>query len=179
MRSSRDVAGPSDSAGQIAYDYNLTPSVRLNVQQKFLGVSLGTLMLTLGLALGGLWSSSALIARMQDNAITASALRNHLEADMMHDALRADVLAALQAAQQGQADQQNSVKQDLAEHVDLFRSSIAANQALSLPPAVGKAITPGRPASQAIHRSGPEHHWASLCRPHRGSGCLAALLDRV
>jgi methyl-accepting chemotaxis protein len=114
--------------------------ITLNVQQKFLGVSLATSVLTLGLALGGLWSSSALTGRMHDNAITASALRNHLEADMMHDALRADVLAALQAAQQGHADQQVAVRQDLAEHVDLFRSSIAANQALPLPSAVGQAI---------------------------------------
>ena len=111
--------------------------IRVNVQQKFLGVSLATSVLTLGLALGGLWSSSALTARMHDNAITASALRHHLEADMMHDALRADVLAALQK----QPGQQDAVRQDLAEHVDLFRGSIAANRALSLPPAVGHAIT--------------------------------------
>jgi hypothetical protein len=38
-----------------------------------------------------------------DNAVTASALRNHLESDVMHDALRVDVLAALQATRQGQA----------------------------------------------------------------------------
>jgi len=115
--------------------------IRVNVQQKFLGVSLATSVLTLRLALGGLWSSDALTTRMHDNAITASALRHHLEADMMHDALRADVLAALQAAQQKQPDQQDAVRQDLAEHVDLFRGSIAANQALSLSPALEHAIT--------------------------------------
>jgi methyl-accepting chemotaxis protein len=125
--------------------------IRINVQQKFLGVSLATSVLTLGLALGGLWSSDALTTRMHDNAITASALRHHLEADMMHDALRADVLAALQAAQQKQPDQQDAVRQDLAEHVDLFRGSIAANQALSLSPAVEYAITQvGQPLNDYI-----------------------------
>jgi methyl-accepting chemotaxis protein len=112
----------------------------LNIRQKFLGVSLTTSLLTIGLACGGLWSSNALIARMESNTITASALRNHLEADMMHDALRADVLAALQAAQQGHPEQQKSVQHELAEHVDLFRSSLSTNQTLPLPAAVREAL---------------------------------------
>ena len=114
--------------------------ILLNVQQKFLGVSLATSVLTVGLALGGLWGTQALTARMHDNAVTTAALRNHLEADMMHDALRADVLAALHAARQGRADQRDAVHHDLAEHVGLFRDSIAANEAMSLPPAVGQAL---------------------------------------
>ena len=115
-------------------------SIMLNIRQKFLGVSLTTSFLTIGLAGGGLWSSSALIVRMENNTITASALRSHLEADMMHDALRADVLAALHAAQQGSPEQRQAVQQDLAEHVELFRSSLSATQALPLPAAVGQEL---------------------------------------
>lgn len=115
-------------------------SITLNIRQKFLGVSLTTSVLTIGLACGGLWSSSALIARMENNTITASALRNHLEADMMHDALRADVLAALQAAQEDRPGQREAVQADLAEHVEMFHSSLAANQALPLPEAVREAL---------------------------------------
>src|SRR4051812_44104892 len=114
--------------------------IALNVQQKFLGVSQVTSVLTVGLALGGLWGTQVLTARMHDNAVTTAALRNHLEADMMHAALRADVLAALHAARQGRADQRDAVRHDLAEHVDLFRESIAANEAMSLPPVVGQAL---------------------------------------
>ena len=112
----------------------------LNIRQKFLGVSLTTSFLTIGLACSGLWINNALIARMENNAVTASALRNHLEADMMHDALRADVLAALQAAQQGHPEQQQAVQHDLAEHIEVFHSSLATNQALPLPAAVREAL---------------------------------------
>jgi methyl-accepting chemotaxis protein len=114
--------------------------IMLNIRQKFLGVSLTTSLLTIGLACGGLWSSNALIVRMENNTITASALRSHLEADMMHDALRADVLAALHAAQQRSPEQRQAVQQDLAEHIELFRSSLSATQALPLPAAVGQEL---------------------------------------
>ena len=59
---------------------------------------------------------------------TSSALRNHLEGDMMHDALRADVLAALLA--ETPADWQ-SVTSSLAEHSQHFREMIAANDEIA------------------------------------------------
>ena len=39
--------------------------------------------------------NSKMAAAVNDNEVSMTALRNHLEADMMHDALRADVLSAL------------------------------------------------------------------------------------
>jgi methyl-accepting chemotaxis protein len=39
--------------------------------------------------------NSQMAAAVNDNEVSMTALRNHLEADMMHDALRADVLSAL------------------------------------------------------------------------------------
>jgi methyl-accepting chemotaxis protein len=59
---------------------------------------------------------------------TGSALRNHLEGDMMHDALRADVLAALLAESPAQWE---SVNSDLIDHSRHFRDMIAANSELA------------------------------------------------
>jgi hypothetical protein len=42
----------------------------------------------------GLWYMTELVRRLDESAVVEHALRNHLEADMMHDALRGDVLAA-------------------------------------------------------------------------------------
>lgn len=67
----------------------------------------------------------------------SAALRNHLEADMMHDALRGDVLAALLAAT---PDERDAVRTDLGEHAELFREAVAANQELELPAAVDEAL---------------------------------------
>jgi methyl-accepting chemotaxis protein len=74
-----------------------------------------------------------------EGQVTASqGLRNHLEGDMMHDALRADVLAALQATTPAQ---QQAVQTDVADHADTFKQAIAKNKALDLPPAVDKALS--------------------------------------
>lgn len=59
------------------------------------------------------------------------ALRNHLECDMMHDALRGEVLGAMIAKTQADRD---TVRADLAEHIRNFRERIAANEKLNLPP---------------------------------------------
>jgi len=65
-----------------------------------------------------------------------TALHNHGEADMMHDALRADVLAALLGAKQGDAEAVAAAVADQLDHEKTFRDCIAANRELSLPATV-------------------------------------------
>ena len=88
------------------------------------------LMLALMTVLGvsGERALSASEAGLSKVVSTGNALRNHLEGDMMHDALRADVLAALLA--ETPADWQ-SVKSNLAEHSKHFREMIAANDEIA------------------------------------------------
>jgi methyl-accepting chemotaxis protein len=65
---------------------------------------------------------------VQEVISTSHILRNHLEADMMHDALRADVLAALLA----QTDTERAdVASSLREHVDHFRDMIRTNESIA------------------------------------------------
>lgn len=72
--------------------------------------------------------------------IKLGAMRNHLEADMMHDALRADVLAALRAADRNDARARAEVTIDLKDHLEKFQTNIAKNGALPLPTEVKVAI---------------------------------------
>jgi methyl-accepting chemotaxis protein len=67
--------------------------------------------------------------------ITA-ALHHHSEADMMHDALRADVLAALLGAIRHDTAAITAAAQDQQEHEKIFRDSLAANQTLALSAAI-------------------------------------------
>jgi methyl-accepting chemotaxis protein len=69
-----------------------------------------------------------------------SALRNHLECDMMHDALRADVLAALRAGAKKSAEESKAVGEDIAEHSKLFRTKMAENEKLGLTGNVQKSM---------------------------------------
>jgi len=62
----------------------------------------------------------------------ANAIRNHMQADMMHDALRGDVLLAIRAGGQGDSAALAETTAAVVEHSNDFRASIAANEALSL-----------------------------------------------
>ncbi|MFL6575560.1 MAG: methyl-accepting chemotaxis protein [Povalibacter sp.] len=85
-----------------------------------------TLMLVLGLsAWNGLSSADA---RLRDVVMTGRILRNHLEGDMMHDALRADVLSALLA--ETDADRKE-VDTNLADHATHFRKMLDENDDLA------------------------------------------------
>jgi methyl-accepting chemotaxis protein len=84
------------------------------------------------------WSSGRQSAAIAQMSVTSQGLRNHLEGDMMHDALRGDAIAALYASSRGES--LDEVKAELAEHAALFRKLIAENKALPLPQDVVEAL---------------------------------------
>jgi methyl-accepting chemotaxis protein len=86
------------------------------------------------------WQFDRVVANQQQMAMATAALRNQMEADMMHDALRADVLAALHAVAIKNPAAGGEVRTDLAEHAKHFREQFAANQQLQLPSKATAAI---------------------------------------
>ena len=57
-------------------------------------------------------------------------LENHMTADMMHDALKADVLAAIIAAGNANTTELQNITNDLNEHALTFKNSLYANKKL-------------------------------------------------
>ncbi len=53
------------------------------------------LLTALIMSLAGYLGNTRMGAAVQNNEVSMTVLRNHMEADMMHDALRADVLSAM------------------------------------------------------------------------------------
>ena len=94
-------------------------------------------VLVAALAGTALWSASALTTMSAAKSQMAQVLQRHMQADMMHDALRGDLLAALQAAPDDGAAHQAAEK-DVTEHAEEFRSDIKANRAAQLPPAIAR-----------------------------------------
>jgi methyl-accepting chemotaxis protein len=98
--------------------------MQLNVRQKLMLLSGGSIILLLGLvgavqySFGVVAESDRQVARMN------SALAQHGTADMMHDALRGDVIAALLAANSQQPERINATRVDVEKHAKVFRTSV-------------------------------------------------------
>jgi methyl-accepting chemotaxis protein len=74
-----------------------------------------------------------------ENQTILSALHNHLDADMMHDALRADVLEALLVGLGKSTSSPDEIRSSIQEHAERFRRVLADNQQLD----TNKAIKAG------------------------------------
>ena len=90
----------------------------------------------------GYWGQTRIVAANAQAMTIAAAMRNHLECDMMHDALRADALAALLA---DSPDALTRVESDFHDHAERFRAMIAENEQLALPADVRSTLEAVKP----------------------------------
>jgi methyl-accepting chemotaxis protein len=117
----------------------------MSIKLRLIGFSLISLLFSLIIGGTGLWNGRELSGALQKNTTASTALRNHMEADMMHDALRADVLAAALAGNMKQADRRKDIEQGLTEHLKLFREALTENEKLPLTPDIAQSILKIRP----------------------------------
>jgi methyl-accepting chemotaxis protein len=111
--------------------------MKLTIRQKLFGLSLVGLLLALAVGISGYWGITRTGKGLTEVSVTSQALKNHLDADMMHDALRADVLSALLAEH---LQQQATVSKDIDEHSKRFREALARNKGLAIDPQVKAAL---------------------------------------
>ncbi len=97
----------------------------------------------------GLFSAIDLGQRLRQNQTSSEILRNHMEADMMHDALRADVLAALSASDPAMHLDLDQVRVDLSEHAAHFSDMVETNAALARDPEARAALAAVEPKLKA------------------------------
>lgn len=76
---------------------------------------------------------------------TSTALQNHAEADMMHDALHADVLSAMLASSGVLDSDRTKIEASLHEHSEWFRHALNDNEQLQLTPDIKNAIQDIKP----------------------------------
>ena len=105
------------------------------IRQKVIAGCVAILLLCVGSAGAGLWVANDLTRALARSAQSANLLRNHMQADQMHDALRGDVLSALLARNPDTAIHLDDVRKDMAEHEALFHASIKATLAQAHDPA--------------------------------------------
>lgn len=103
-------------------------------------------ILTIIVALSGAYGIKSTNGALLEVELNSAALQNHMMGDMMHDGLRADVLAALHDAEATQGKNKETVLADLNDHCETFAGAIAANEKLELEPTVKNAIAEVKPA---------------------------------
>lgn len=109
---------------------------RFTIRRKLtLFASMALLMITI-VSMSALQSVATLQYALSDVTRIAIAVRHHMQGDMMHDALRGDVFAAILAAQNSEFDQQSPIRNDVSEHADAFQEAMQTNLTLLKDPAL-------------------------------------------
>lgn len=115
------------------------------ISQKVMAASGAVLLLCTAIAGAGLWVAAELTKSLKSEVLAAEILRRHMDADMMHDALRADAFSALLASDPRNGVSIAQVRADLTEHTKTFQADIDENQKSTHNPVVQKALNAVRP----------------------------------
>lgn len=86
---------------------------------------------------------------VHENAVTATMLKNHQSTDMMHDAIRGDVLASLLASSKSDSAGVTEASEALAEHIGEIEKNIALNKEIKSSDAIHKALEDVMPSLHA------------------------------
>jgi methyl-accepting chemotaxis protein len=121
----------------------------MNFRKKLYALAGLGLFSSLLIALVGLYAESKLINSSSKQLLISSALKNHMDVDMMHDAIRGDILATLLAAAKNDQEGIVKAKSDLGEHSENIRASYEANNKLVLDADVKNLLKNLEPAVNA------------------------------
>lgn len=117
------------------------------------------ILLVFGSSVVALWCVSRLANTLSEAQVSSNSLRNHLEGDMMHDALRADVLSALYLSSSVDGNlvgNREEIESDLKDHVARFRETLENNRKLPLGTDIKRQLEEVAPALDAYIRSSEE-----------------------
>ena len=120
-------------------------NIALSVRKRLIGFAAASLIFVTIIAGTAFWVLSQLTAAMSDIVLTSTALRTEMQADMMHDALRADVFAALHAGRSGDETGKRAVMTDIGDHAKSLKDSFDKNLSLPLDPKIIHNLSKTKP----------------------------------
>ena len=136
----RSLPNVNPNAGLFIPIFGKEFAVLRTIRQKVVFAAATVLVSCAATAGCGLWVAGSLTDALGRSAASSTLLRNHLQADMMHDALRSDVLSVLASSDADMGIALEDAKKDLAEHQTEFRASVAASRKLARDPSVSQAL---------------------------------------
>ena len=103
------------------------------------------------------WRSVSLLGQqVEQQTAIGDAMQASGKADMMHDAIRADVLSAVLAAQNNDPEGVKGAKTDLAEHAKELLQQLDETKKADIPPAIAAQINALVPTAQAYINAGKD-----------------------
>jgi methyl-accepting chemotaxis protein len=111
---------------------------QMNIARRLMTLAFVGVLTAVGIGVMAYAITDRLSRDADDASLVTTAMRHHMEGDMMHDALRADVLAARLART---TEEQAGVRTDLADHAANFRNQLQMNASLPLKGDLAKQIS--------------------------------------
>jgi methyl-accepting chemotaxis protein len=120
-------------------------SKKLSIRLRLLASNLTAIAFVTAVGGIGYFAATRLDAAMDAVTSNGAMMKDQMAADQAHDALRADVLAALLAGAGGSAEEREAARRDTAEHIALFRKQLASIDKETTDPALRAAMDKVRP----------------------------------
>ncbi|WEJ08144.1 methyl-accepting chemotaxis protein [Pseudomonas sp. FJ2-5-13] len=130
------------------------------------------LLTALIMSLAGYLGNTRMADAVQDNDVSMTVLRNHMEADMMHDALRADVLSAMLVGLGKSTSTPAEVNSSIKEHAEHFREVLAENLKLPLDASIKAGLEKIKPNLDTYISAGERIVALALENPEAARGEL-------
>ena len=130
------------------------------------------LLTALIMSLAGYLGNTRMADAVQDNDVSMTVLRNHMEADMMHDALRADVLSAMLVGLGKSTSTPAEVNSSIKEHAEHFREVLAENLKLPLDASIKASLEKIKPSRDTYISAGERIVALALENPEAARGEL-------
>jgi|TARA_R110001606_G_scaffold3642_18_gene16502 methyl-accepting chemotaxis protein len=131
---------PKKAALQRVYTEGFIMFKTMSLRRKFGILSVITGLLIAVTVWISISATNKLNATLENVVVSGQASSNFLIGDMMHDALKSDVLNALLVSGGEKISDKETVLADIGEHAALFRETLKKNEALPLKPEISAAI---------------------------------------
>jgi methyl-accepting chemotaxis protein len=124
--------------------------IQFSIRTKLYALSILGLFLAVAVGVSGYWGVDQVQKGSEEINVTNAALRNHLEAGMMRDALRADLMAAFMARD---AKAKDDVVNSLQDHSNRFRQALTRNKDLPLSGEIKAKLQEAQPVLEEYIKS--------------------------
>jgi methyl-accepting chemotaxis protein len=151
--------------------------MHVTIKRRLLLSNLVTLAFVSLVGVVGYAAVQVLDASMDAISSNSAAMKDQLQADQAHDALRADVLAARLASERNDPAEVKEVRADTAEHIALFRKLIKEMDAESTSDEVKQAMRQVRPDVDRYLKNAEEMVELSLTDKDKALAKFPAFMD--